>query len=158
MHRSRRHGFTLVEILIVVVILGILAAIVVPQFSNTTESARQSSFISDLKALASAAEVYTVRENQYLGDGSSGQVPAGFESYIRVSDFTGGTPIGGVWDVEFQDAGGVTSAIGVHFNGSGATRNDAYMLQIDDLFDDGNLATGLFRKLENGRYYYVLAD
>ena len=37
---KKRNGFTLVEILIVVVILGILAAIVIPQFSNASEEAK----------------------------------------------------------------------------------------------------------------------
>ena len=37
-----RHGFTLIEILIVVVILGILSAIIIPQFSNATEQAEET--------------------------------------------------------------------------------------------------------------------
>ena len=40
MVRNIRSGFTLVEILIVVVILGILAAIVIPQFTNATQDAQ----------------------------------------------------------------------------------------------------------------------
>jgi len=40
--RTRRRAFTLVEILIVVVILGILAAIVIPQFTNAAQSARET--------------------------------------------------------------------------------------------------------------------
>ena len=40
---QKAKGFTLVEILIVVVILGILAAIVIPQFTNASESAKASS-------------------------------------------------------------------------------------------------------------------
>ena len=43
---GRKSGFTLIEILIVVIILGILAAIVIPQFSNASNDARKSSLAS----------------------------------------------------------------------------------------------------------------
>jgi prepilin-type N-terminal cleavage/methylation domain-containing protein len=45
-YRNRKSGFTLVEILIVVIILGILAAIVIPQFTNASEDARRNSMTS----------------------------------------------------------------------------------------------------------------
>jgi len=54
-------GFTLVEILIVVVILGILAAIVIPQFTNASESAKASSLISQLQTLRSQLELAQIQ-------------------------------------------------------------------------------------------------
>lgn len=63
--RSVAKGFTLVEILIVVVILGILAAIVIPQFSSASESAKQSSVLSQLQTIRSQLELY---KNQHNGD------------------------------------------------------------------------------------------
>lgn len=56
-----RSAFTLVEILIVVVILGILAAIVIPQFTNASETARASSLASQLQTLRSQLELYNVQ-------------------------------------------------------------------------------------------------
>jgi len=53
----RKNAFTLVEILIVVVILGILAAIVVPQFTNAADQARQSSLDSTVRTIRSALEL-----------------------------------------------------------------------------------------------------
>ena len=61
--RKRKTGFTLVEILIVVVILGILAAIVIPQFTNASESARVSSLSSTLQTIRSQLELYQVQHN-----------------------------------------------------------------------------------------------
>ena len=61
--RKRTSGFTLVEILIVVVILGILAAIVIPQFTSASESARSSSLSSTLQTIRSQLELYQVQHN-----------------------------------------------------------------------------------------------
>lgn len=149
-----RRAFTLVEILIVVVILGILAAIVVPQFTGATEEARIGAFVSNIKVYADACEYYNAREGRYPVDGSSGAVPAGMETYIDSAEWTSGTPLGGVWDTEYLDLS-VTAAVGAHFNG-GTNPGDAIMLRVDETFDDGDLSTGLFQKLAGDRYYYIL--
>ncbi|MEM6314628.1 MAG: prepilin-type N-terminal cleavage/methylation domain-containing protein [Planctomycetota bacterium] len=62
-HAARRSGFTLIEILIVVIILGILAAIVIPQFSSASEDARSSSLGSQLQALRSQVALYRLEHN-----------------------------------------------------------------------------------------------
>ncbi len=51
-------GFTLVELLIVVIILAILAAIVVPQFASSTDDAKLSSLDSNLATMRSTIELY----------------------------------------------------------------------------------------------------
>ena len=61
--RFVKKGFTLVEILIVVVILGILAAIVIPQFTSASETAKGSSLQSQLQTIRSQLELYQVQHN-----------------------------------------------------------------------------------------------
>ena len=61
MKAASRKGFTLIEILIVVIILGILAAIVIPQFTNASDDARKSSTASQLQTLRSAVELYKLQ-------------------------------------------------------------------------------------------------
>ena len=58
-----KSGFTLVEILIVVVILGILAAIVIPQFTGASTEAKESSLKSDLHSMRSQISLYKIRNN-----------------------------------------------------------------------------------------------
>jgi len=66
-----KSGFTLVEILIVVVILGILAAIVIPQFTEASTEAKTSSLCTDLQTMRSQIELYKIQHNDQL-PGSGG--------------------------------------------------------------------------------------
>jgi len=62
-YRTRKSGFTLVEILIVVIILGILAAIVIPQFTNASQDARRSSLQSTVQTLRSQISLYKLQHH-----------------------------------------------------------------------------------------------
>jgi general secretion pathway protein G len=74
MTRNRKSGFTLVEILIVVIILGILAAIVIPQFTNASQDARKNSLTSQLQTMRSQIELYKL---QHLDSNPTGLNTAG---------------------------------------------------------------------------------
>jgi prepilin-type N-terminal cleavage/methylation domain-containing protein len=66
--RSRCAGFSLIEILIVVVIIGILAAIAVPKFSNASQLSRENSLKEDLRFLRTQIGVYgTHHRDTYPG-------------------------------------------------------------------------------------------
>lgn len=72
----RTSGFTLVELLIVVVILGILAAVAIPQFNNSTEEARASSLQSNLAILRNSLEFYRTNHlGKYPGYPVGGGTP-----------------------------------------------------------------------------------
>ena len=61
--RSNARGFTLVEILIVVIILGILAAIVIPQFTNASTDAKKSNMASQDQTIKSQVALYMLQHN-----------------------------------------------------------------------------------------------
>jgi len=63
--RIANRGFTLVEILIVVVILGILAAVVVPQFTNAADDARGGNIATQVSTIQNQIELYRAKEGSY---------------------------------------------------------------------------------------------
>ena len=70
-----RKAFTLVEILIVVIILGILAAIVIPQFTKASDEAREAALASDLQTLRNQLELYKVQHLERYPDTSAAGEP-----------------------------------------------------------------------------------
>ena len=63
--RDRRNGFTLVELLIVVVIIGLLATIVVPKFGSSRDKAFVTSMKADLRNLVTQQEAYMADSGRY---------------------------------------------------------------------------------------------
>ncbi len=83
-HCSRaREGFTLVELLIVVLILGILAGVVIPQFASSTQDARVASLDTTLVHMRGAIDLYNQEHDEYPsalldGAGNAAGSPAAF--------------------------------------------------------------------------------
>jgi prepilin-type N-terminal cleavage/methylation domain-containing protein len=147
---ARASGFTLVEILIVVIILGILAAIVLPAFSNQTTEAENATFCSNLRQYADAIRFYHEKYGTYPPDGTPSVVPAGTTECLDAAHWASAKPLGGQWDWD-HNVFGFTAGISVYQ----PNRTDAQMTEIDRLIDDGDLTTGSFRKRDNG-FIYIL--
>lgn len=56
--RNRQSGFTLIEIMVVIVIIGILASVVVPRIMDNPDKARTAKAKHDIQALESALDIY----------------------------------------------------------------------------------------------------
>jgi type II secretion system protein G len=63
--KMKKKAFTLVELILVITILGILAAIVLPTFQGNIATAKESAAKSDLMALRTQIEMYKLQHNQY---------------------------------------------------------------------------------------------
>jgi general secretion pathway protein G len=73
---GRRTGFTLIEILIVVVILGIIASIVIPQFSNAAHVARENTLKDELRYLRTQIVVFKAQHRDVAPGYPGGNIKA----------------------------------------------------------------------------------
>jgi len=62
-----KKGFTLIELMIVVVIIGILAAIAIPKFSDVSESAKRNACRANIRTIAGQETIYFAGNNTYAG-------------------------------------------------------------------------------------------
>ena len=65
MRKQYQRGFTLLDVMVVIVILGVLASLVVPNLMGNKDKADQQKVVSDLVALESALDMYRLDNNRY---------------------------------------------------------------------------------------------
>jgi general secretion pathway protein G len=93
-------GFTLVEMIIVIIIMGILAAVIVPQIGTTSDDAKLSATKQDLSSMRNAVEIYYSQHNSAypgarLNDGSGPAGTAALAATAFVEQLTQYTDVNG---------------------------------------------------------------
>jgi prepilin-type N-terminal cleavage/methylation domain-containing protein len=81
--KNRKAGFTLVEIMIVVAIIGLLAAIAIPNFVKARKSAQRNACINNLRQIDGAKEQWALEAKKTTGDAVVGTDIFGADKYIR---------------------------------------------------------------------------
>jgi prepilin-type N-terminal cleavage/methylation domain-containing protein len=137
MNTRPARGFTLVEIMIVVVIIGLLAAMAIPAFQRSRERSLAARFANDFRQFDSSFQRYATENGQWPATAAAGVIPTGMTGYLPES-FTGTTPMGG----NYRWLNGSNAVLLVNSNAT-----DTVMLLVDTALDDGNLATGNFLKV-----------
>lgn len=149
-HRS---GFTLVEIMIVVVIIGLLAALAIPAFQKVRIESYASRLANDYRIFAGSFEVFALEVGTWPADGMGNSLPVAAEPYFDGSEWYQTAPNGGYWDWEVNRLGFVASV--------GLSEGDAIdpevFVRVDEKLDDGDLSLGNFRKAGD-RYVYILQE
>lgn len=160
MRRTPRCAFTLVEIMIVVVIIGLLAALAIPAFNRVKHRSQVTRFVNDLRIFSHGLETMMLETGALPGDPGSGSLAGGHAQlgeYINAATYAQSTALGGVWDIDSGDFG-ARCVVGVDFGSSPSVTELASLLEVDAMIDDGNLETGGFRGFESNRRGYLVLE
>jgi len=149
--RRPKAAFTLVEIMIVVVIIGLLAALAIPAMQRAQHAAKTSRFISDLRTFVQSFEQHALENGTWPPNVGSGAVPANMTTALHIAVWTNLNTLGGRWNWD-RNYSGITAGIST----VGGTLTDAQMADIDAQIDDGDLSTGIFQKSASDRFSYIL--
>jgi prepilin-type N-terminal cleavage/methylation domain-containing protein len=93
---KNRKGFTLIELMIVIAIIGILAAMAIPNFKKAREQAREKACYSNIRVLLGAIEMYNMDHSAMMDSPNQGSLTgaAGYLKAAVVCPETGGTYVG----------------------------------------------------------------
>ncbi|HLP83080.1 MAG TPA: prepilin-type N-terminal cleavage/methylation domain-containing protein [Phycisphaerales bacterium] len=146
-----RRAFTMLELLIVLIVIGLLVAIAAPRFSRARESSRMAATIATYNAIARAAEFYLADNSAYPPDYVQKSSHALFKPYINTSIFQSSAPIGGDWDWNNRTnvAGNVVghwTLIGPNISINETVPPLVKWTQFDAWADDVRLTTGTLRR------------
>ena len=153
-----KKGFTQIELLIVVLIIGILAAVALPQYQKAVEKSRAAQALTLLKSLAQAADAYVL---------ASGEMPTSFEELsLSAPDWTGTTEwysegsfvkdtrSNGTWSLQLVPNGIYVGLINGPYQGAGflyyAKENN--YLPTQQIFCAERAANGIIFDRETGDY------
>lgn len=92
--RQRRRGFSLVEMVLVVTILGVLASIAIPRMTTASSSAQQNALQATLANVRKAIDIYYAEHDRYPGYDHVTGLPDGtafLDQLLKYSDFRGET-------------------------------------------------------------------
>ncbi len=78
-----RGAFTLIEMLIVIIILGILAMVIIPQIGTTTDDAKLSTLRTNLNSMRNAVEIYYVQHNSTYPGAVLGGATTASEAFVQ---------------------------------------------------------------------------
>ena len=139
-HSQGRRGFTLVEIMIVVAIIGLLASLALPAFQQARLNSQATAIANDFRVFSAAFEQYVMSSGNYPPpDWAQGAYPVGMEDDWLPPGWVQASPVGGYY--VFHDANDISPLVLLAQNN---ISNDV-MVRVDEILDDGDLATGSVR-------------
>jgi prepilin-type N-terminal cleavage/methylation domain-containing protein len=157
--RVRTRSFTLVEIMVVVVIIGLLAAMGLPAFRRVTLRSKASAVQNDLRTFSTAFITYNLQYGRWPANTDPREIPPELANALT-NNFALKSPIGGYYKWNYDvSADGVTAkaAIIIQSDTDNPVSDDEELrLLVDKQMDDGILDTGNIQVGSTNSLVYII--
>jgi prepilin-type N-terminal cleavage/methylation domain-containing protein len=147
-----RSGFTVIEITLVIVIVGLLAALAIPGFQKVRDHANISRFMNDLRVISTQFESYHFAHARWPGGTQPGELPPEMEGYVSEGSFRQPNAVGGQWTWYNNELTGIA------VNYGGTDREHILYQRIAEQIDNGDLLSGQFRLVGKSMVVWILEN
>jgi prepilin-type N-terminal cleavage/methylation domain-containing protein len=157
--RRRTRAFTLIEVMVVVVIIGVLAAAGIPTYRHIMMRSKVTALENELRQFSTVIQTYTTQNGHWPADGDPQVIPPELATAMPIQ-FTGASPFGGVYKWNYDvpaDGIAVKAALIVQTAAGNPISDDAEMfLMLDKQMDDGVLETGNVQVGSTNSLVYII--
>ena len=152
-------AFTLVEVAVAAAIIGILAAIAIPAYVRSKDSAKIAALTNDMRIYAQNFDTFELEKKSFpLSQPNAGQIPAGIEDELPET-WKLPSPIGGtyrwIYTTEIEPTDRVAYIEIVNTGANPILLSPNRLKDVDENLDDGDVSQGNFRQVGTNLRYYI---
>ncbi|MEN0110667.1 MAG: prepilin-type N-terminal cleavage/methylation domain-containing protein [Planctomycetota bacterium] len=135
-------GFTLVELVVVIMVLGILAGVAAPKLLSFSAESEAAAILTNVRSIFDAVELAAARDGSLPPDVSRGTAPPELDGMLPPALFTQPSPLGGEYDWNGPGSPLASYGVSIRVSGGATVANRETYRAMERMADDGVATSG----------------